>query len=227
MMKKINGFILFWLVLLIYFIPVKIKAEEFLIPRSVTVTSVYWDPVIKTWGNETEWVFSLSGDLQKKADYKLKVKRKGTESPVILLQYGSERKLRKTIRYLRDHGRLRKIINSYSEMIVLSEGFPVPYDYLAPDDMGLKQIVIKKKAGGVVFSYQVEKEINDFSFDQALQEGMIKEEIKNLVMRKNLKWIEVKKDGKLLVRQLWAEGLPWWVYEETPYRKSWLTDISR
>ena len=227
MMKKINGFILFWLVLLIYFISVKIKAEEFLIPRSVTVTSVYWDPVIKTWGNETEWVFWLSGDLQKKADYKLKVKRKGTESPVILLQYGSDRKLQKTIRYLRDHGRLRKIINSYSEMIVLSEGFPVPYDYLAPDDMDLKQIVIKKKAGGAVFSYQVEREINDFSFDRALQEGMIKEEIKNLVMRKNLKWIEVKKDGKLLVRQLWAEDFPWWIYEETPYRKSWLTDISR
>ena len=39
------------------------------------------------------------------------------------------------------------------------------------------------------------------------------------------KAIEIKKNDEIRVMQLWAEGLPWWVYEEGPFRKSWLVGI--
>jgi hypothetical protein len=30
--------------------------------------------------------------------------------------------------------------------------------------------------------------------------------------------------GRLVVRQLWPAGGAWWIYEETPLRRSWLID---
>ncbi|MFH0813667.1 MAG: hypothetical protein V2A69_12645, partial [Pseudomonadota bacterium] len=90
----------------------------------------------------------------------------------------------------------------------------------------LKKVTIKKKTGGAVFSYQAEREITGVSFAQALQDEMIPEAMKNDVSGKALKLITVKKNDQFTVKQLWAEGIPWWIYEETPYRKSWLREIA-
>jgi hypothetical protein len=53
---------------------------------------------------------------------------------------------------------------------------------------------------------------------------------------RNKGWLKYNKDVKgelrlikavnlrtdeLMVQQLWADDGPWWIYEETPYRRSW------
>jgi len=211
---------------LIFVVSEKIWAEDSNPPPAVTVSSIYWDAILKSWGNETAWVFAPSGTSQEDNGYTMEVKREGEEAPLVLLQYASAGKLQGVTRLLREHGRTRRIAKVSADKLVLSEGFPVPYDYLAPDDMDLSTARIKKEGGGAVFSYEAAREIREFSFDQALEDGLIRGEIKDRVLGKNLKWIAVTKGGGAMVRQLWAEGLPWWVYEETPYRKSWLVEIS-
>ena len=224
-LKRLSIQIISILIFLNFIVPGETGAEEPLVPQAITVSSLYWDSILKSWGNEVEWVFSLSGTSPAGNGYTLKAKRKGAETPTVLLRYGREGKLREVTRFLTEHGQMRRIADSFSEKLVLSEGFPVPYDFLAPGDMSLRKVKIKKEAGGAVFSYQVEREIKEFSGEQAVQDGLVKGGVQSLVRGKSFKWIVVKKGGETLVRQLWAEGLPWWVYEETPFRKSWLVEV--
>jgi len=171
-------------------------------------------------------MFSPAGLPQGAHGYALEVKRKGSTSPTALLRYGGEGRLRKVTRFLSEHGRTRRIAESFSGPFALSDGFPVPFDYLAPDAPELRRAKVRKRAGGSVFSHWIKREIKDFTFEQALEDGLIKEAVKDLVVGKKLRKIEVKKNDEIRVMQLWAEGLPWWVYEEGPFRKSWLMKIS-
>jgi hypothetical protein len=147
-------------------------------------------------------------------------------APTAVLTYEGNGTLRGVNRFLQGAGQTRSVADSFADKIVLSEGFPVPYDFLSLQDASLKKLTIKQKAGGMVFSYQVERALQDCSFNEALQAGWVPESVKDQVAGKRLQWIEVTKDGTLVVRQLWPEGFPWWVYEETPYRKSWLKKIA-
>ena len=202
-----------------------IGAEEYDLLPSIAASSVYWDPVLESWGNETEWLFSPTDLPRGESGYALEVKRKGAAAPTVLLRYGGAGRLRKVTRFLTEHGRTRRIAESFSGPLALSEGFPVPYDYLAPHDMELRNAKVRKQAGGKVFSRPMKREIRGFTFEQALEDGLIREEVKPFVAGKQLRMIVVTKNGAIAVRQLWAEGMPWWVYEESPFRKSWLVGI--
>lgn len=107
--------------------------------------------------------------------------------------------------------------------ILLVPGFPAPCDVLPVgqadrDDGGIYEDRIE--AGGRVFlkRYRV-------SFEKV-----------NVAEAKAMGWIRVEEAGKTglimvtvtdergnpAVKQLWPVDAPWWLYEETPLRRSWL-----
>jgi hypothetical protein len=60
------------------------------VPPTLTVSSIYWDPMLKTWGTQTEWVFSPPDSPARANGYELQVTRKGEEAPTVVLSYGSK-----------------------------------------------------------------------------------------------------------------------------------------
>jgi len=203
----------------------RIRAGESLVPPSVTVASVYWDPVLKSWGNEVAWIFSPAELPQGARGYALEVKRPEATSPTALLRYDGQGRLTKVTRFLSEHGRTRRIAESFAGPVALSDGFPVPFDYLAPGDRELRGAKVRKRAGGSVFSQQLHKLVTEMTFAEALAKGLVREEVKDFVAGRPLRMIEMSDEETIRVRQLWAEGLSWWVYEENPFRKSWLVGI--
>jgi hypothetical protein len=201
-------------------------AEESHLLSSIEASSIYWDPVLRSWGNEVKWIFTPADSHQGAHGYALEVRIKGSTSPTALIRYGGKGRLRKVTRFLSEHGRTRRIVESFSGPFALSDGFPVPFDYLAPENPELRRAKVRKRAGGSVFLEAVQRTVREISLDEAMSDGLIKDEVKGLIGGKELRMIEISKKGSISVRQLWATGLSWWVYEESPFRKSWLIDIS-
>jgi hypothetical protein len=211
------------LITLALLLPVALGAQD--VSPVATVSSLYLDPVLNTWGNEVEWTFTLSATAAKGTGYTLEVTKNGEYAPTIVLHYGANGELAGSDRFPVQHGQRKKITEVYSGKVILSEGFPVPYDYLSPYNATLKKLIIKRTSGGMVFSYEAKREVMEISSAQALHDGMIANEVMGIIRGKKLRVIAVTKtsrDEATMVKQLWAEGIPWWIYEETPYRKSWL-----
>jgi len=107
--------------------------------------------------------------------------------------------------------------------LLLAPGFPAPCDVLpvGPQD---KECVYqeKREAGGRVFirSYRVTSAA--FSPAEAKEKGWIKAETK--AMSELILVTVTDEKGQLAVRQLWPAHGSWWLYEETPMRRSWLID---
>lgn len=123
-----------------------------------------------------------------------------------------------------DKGQKEITINNRNP-ITLSEGFATPYDYLAPFNDDLKQIEISKQAGGVSFSTLYTRSIEKLTMKAALQLEMIDRKRAAVFSEKELaqelRLISIYKGNSPVVRQLWAPDEEFWIFEETPLRKSW------
>jgi hypothetical protein len=181
----------------------------------ITICSVYLDSRTGQWGSEVRWAFT---EISRG---KVQVTQEGSEDPVVLLKYDQSGRLQRVEKRIGLGDKKIPVIETPSGPLVLSEGFPVPFDHLAPHDDSIRQAVIKKKAGGATFSFQVARDVLEITLDAAMAENMIDEQMARSLAGKGLKLITVRKGEELLVRQLWPEGASWWVYEETPIRKSW------
>lgn len=220
---KITGLVLAVLIVCVFMGPAKSAGAETIdIVHSITVSSQYWDHVTASWGKDTTWIFSRAAG-SRTGGYNLEVRpEEAADEPTAVLSYDGNGALREVNRFLKGAGRTRSVADSFTDKVVLSEGFPVPYDFLSPWEAHPKKLTVKRKAGGMVFSSEVERALQDCSLSDALREGWLSEPMQAQVKGKRLQWIEVKKDGALVVRQLWPEGFSWWIYEETPWRRSWL-----
>ena len=105
--------------------------------------------------------------------------------------------------------------------LLLAPGFPAPCDVLPVGEKDEGRVYQEKtQAGGSVFirRYLVSTEV--FTVTEAKARGWIKGEesgISGLIM------VTVTDEkGRLAVRQLWPADGSWWLYEETPLRRSWL-----
>lgn len=105
--------------------------------------------------------------------------------------------------------------------LLLIPGFPAPCDILPVGEKDEGRVYQEKtQAGGSVFirRYLVSTEV--FTVTEAKARGWIKGEesgISGLIM------VTVTDEkGRLAVRQLWPADGSWWLYEETPLRRSWL-----
>jgi hypothetical protein len=106
--------------------------------------------------------------------------------------------------------------------LLLAPGFPAPCDVLPIGEEDEREYQEKTEAGGSVFirTYQVSSAT--FSLEEANEKGWIKAETKGI---SELILVTVTDEkGQLAARQLWAPGGSWWLYEETPLRRSWRID---
>ena len=181
----------------------------------ITIRSVYLDARTGQWGKDVRWNFT------EMSNGRVQVAQEGTRDPVVFLEYDQSRRLTSVEKQIGLGHKKVRVPGTPLGPIVLSEGFPVPYDDLATYDDSIEEMVIKKRAGGVIFSYRVIREIRSISLNQAMTQNMVDEKMARDLSGKALRLITVQKGGAFLVRQLWPDGASWWVYEETPVRKSW------
>lgn len=187
----------------------------------IEIRSEYLNSRTQEWGNEVTWVF------RQKGGDRISVSRAGSEEPVIVLTYDSSGRLGYIEKRIPRGSRFVAIQEHPQGPIVLSEGFPVPFDDLSPFDDGLKEATIEKKAGTLTFSYRVTREVTRISHGDALSSGMVDPTMAKAMGGKgDLRLVTIRKAGGLVVKQLWAEGDAFWVYEETPVRRSRRVSIS-
>ena len=105
--------------------------------------------------------------------------------------------------------------------ILLVPGFPAPCDVLpvgAQDSGTLYEE--KAEAGGRVFSQRYRVSSAAVNIGEAKTMGWIRAEDPG---RAGLVMVSVSDEqGRPVVKQLWPADGSWWLYEETPVRRSWL-----
>jgi hypothetical protein len=105
--------------------------------------------------------------------------------------------------------------------LLIIPGFPAPCDILPVEGAGEGRVYQEKsEVGGSVFSRSYRVDFAQYSFAEAQAQGWIKGAAP---VSTGLVMVTVTDArGRLTVRQLWSAAGSWWLYEETPLRRSWL-----
>jgi uncharacterized protein (UPF0248 family) len=143
------------------------------------------------------------------------VRQDGDEQAMVRLMYRENGTVQRMWKRIRGN----EVMETPAAAILLSNGYPVPYDTLGAIREGSGEIVIKRRAGGVRFSFKVTREVARISLAEARSQGMVDQA--GVLDAHDLRIITIRKAGRLMVRQLWAAGDSFWLYEETPIRRSW------
>lgn len=103
-------------------------------------------------------------------------------------------------------------------------GFSIPCDVLSlpidPAGDPSRVVAGQRKAGTTIFIERLEVNYLSVSPEEAMAQGWIREPAQLadafiLIRATN------QRNGELAVQQLWNLAESWWLYEETPYRRSW------
>lgn len=124
--------------------------------------------------------------------------------------------------YLADGARFTHAVTA--DDLMMFPGFSVPCDILpvttvcsnADPDI----IEIRRQAGERTFIEQFQVDCITVTRADALAQGWIREpagDAETLVMIR----VTSLRNGENVARQLWIPGGTWWLYEETPHRRSW------
>ena len=111
-----------------------------------------------------------------------------------------------------------------ADNLCVMPGLSIPVDVLPVNQLisTTEPVVFDfhRKVGGRVFKDRIEISVYSVTIEQAQQEQWIRFMKKS---PKELKMIEAKdlQTGQLIVKQLWAIGSGWWLYEQTLFRRSW------
>jgi hypothetical protein len=107
--------------------------------------------------------------------------------------------------------------------ILLVPGFPAPCDVLPVDQQQDSGRVYEERseAGGRVFSRSYRISFAAFGVGEAKAMGWIRVEDPGKAAGLIMVAVTDEK-GRPVVKQLWPAGGSWWLYEETPLRRSWL-----
>lgn len=202
------------LILIFFFCPVFAGDQ----PVSIRIQSVYMNPNTGSWDQTMNWeIKSDNGRL-------FTVWNVQTDTAVAELEYDNGR-LQQIKKQLNSGNAFTDIVDSEKNAVYLSDGYPVPIDDVNPTSLTDEQHIVRKKAGGMTFSTILQKTVTAISPDSPQVSAMINPSLKGLISG-NLNMITLSKNGQLLVRQLWQPGDHWWIYEETPARKSWRVNTS-
>lgn len=185
----------------------------------IFVKSVYKDASISGTKREVIWSFEYEGS-------NVKVSKEGSESLLIIrrdnknIVYDIEFKNDVSIRPFKASA-TSKNSRAQSNPIFLSDGHPAPFDWIDPDAKETGELVSYKNAGGMTFKTVIKKEIEFLRTDQAVDAGYLNDE--NIIFAepdKRYILINISKDGKVILRQVWQEGDKIWLYESTDLRTS-------
>lgn len=181
----------------------------------VTVCSEYFNAISQQWENETTWFFDRQDDNT------IVVTRVGADEPVIVLKYDRADNLVAITKRLTRGDKIIELEEEVQGPVVLSEGFPVPYDDLSSLDLNSSQLEMTETIADFTFSSAMTREISVISPAEAHVANMIDQATAATLAEENLRLITIRKAGKLVVQQLWAEGAKFWLFEQTPGRRSW------
>ncbi|GEM_PF-5192344 len=178
----------------------------------VSLRSVYLSPDASGWGQEQVWRLDLTDPAN------VQVYSSAQTTPVMLLRYTADQRLRAVTVY-GDTMHSRKLVCS-DNAVALSHGYPVPYDDLGHHGCGVeKKVTDRRSVAGLVIaaSYTM------VTAPAPDAEEYVSDEIKGKVDLADVYWINLQDDtGTTVLRQLWSPQLGWWLYEQTPQRRSWL-----
>jgi hypothetical protein len=108
--------------------------------------------------------------------------------------------------------------------LLIVSGMPIPCDVLpvaklfAADEPFIYEARIN--AGGRTFVERIQVMSTLISMEEARTKGWLKYNKDVQGELRLIKAVNLRTD-ELMVQQLWADDCPWWIYEETPYRRSW------
>lgn len=199
---------------LIFFVSMSIlfAASVLAEPSAIQIRSRYLNPATQKWDNEIVW------SLIRQAPRQYGAFRNNQPQPDLVLHYSDSGRLMRTDDKL--SGMYSREIG-IDETITLSWGYPFPFDDLNPGDSLQTETVSHKRVGDTHFAYHLSKEIRSITPAEALAQGMVRREQSHAYQDRALKLIVVQHGKSTRVRQLWAEGDSWWLYEDTENRKSW------
>ena len=124
--------------------------------------------------------------------------------------------------FLKRGGQTVSLADDVSGSVLLSAGFPVPYDYLSPlNETEHLEGVTSFTSAGQTFTAEITRTLSWIPYRQAVSEGMIDQSLLTDNAAEDLKLITVYKSDELQVQQLWRQGDMMWLYESTPLRRSW------
>ncbi len=198
----------------------------FFIPSSVvlcgqidhfSVRSEYKPVDLDSNSSKVIWIFN-------KTENYLTVERNGSQKPLLRLKYSTDHSLLEVAGMtIKDGKFIPETIQSYQSPVVLSEGFPVPYDYVSASTDSSDKLIFRKKVGGMVFARKLKKNTTLITVEHAETLGYIDAGIRGeLPENKMLQLITLTSGDKTVLRQLWPSNSLWWIYEDTLFRKSWL-----
>jgi hypothetical protein len=80
---------------------------------------------------------------------------------------------------------------------------------------------VKRRIGGQVFADELAIRLSPVSTEEAVSQGWLKHSANDIPMDLYaVEAVNLRKD-QVLSMQLWQPGADWWLYEETPSRRSW------
>ncbi len=164
--------------------------------------------------SETYWFVDIDDENE------IKFFASTQNEPLVVLHVSDDDFVQKVQTRHSENWHTRKLINA---PIVLSEGHPIPYDWIAPFNDEIVETVIRKRSGNTVFRKSVRRTTRFISAEEAMELQMLKDGLYTLPGEARLKLISIESENhQLLVRQLWCEtDTSWWIFEETPNRRSW------
>ena len=120
------------------------------------------------------------------------------------------------------HGALRGRTKRTSNGLMVLPGHPIPGDILPARRSG-ETVTFDDRvtAGDRVFIKQYSCSYAMVTRDEAVDAGWIKESAALSLSKLEMRTV-LDDNGDLVVRQLWPQSSSWWVYEETPFRRSWV-----
>lgn len=181
---------------------------------SLTVRSEYYNVQTGKWANPINWIF------QRQDEDQVTVFKEGAAGPVVILRYDSAGHLDMVEKHSIQGEFLLERSEDVEGPLVLSDGFPVPYDYLSSPGHLFSEVEFSEKISGLTFKRTLTREVIPFTTGEALAAGMLSPADPPVRNNKDLTLIVIRKSGRLVVQQLWAEGDTFWLYEETPLRRS-------
>ncbi len=201
----------FLLLFMMLFLPGKVFSAETLLVRSE-----YYNSARDIWHNTIHWNFHVE------ANGKMSVFKQGDESPLVVVHYDSSGKSFTLQKNLQQGRRTVNLTEDVAGIVLLSAGFPVPYDFLAAGNKAESLITtVRTTNGGVTFSSEISRSFVSVTYEEAVLAGMIDDSLLAEAPLQDLKLISVYRSGKLQVKQLWRQSDIFWLYEETSLRRSW------
>ena len=108
--------------------------------------------------------------------------------------------------------------------LLIIPGLLIPMDVLPVNRFfNTKETAVydfRREAGGRSFVDQIRLSVQSVSRAQARQAQWLRLEKEIPPELKLIKAVDLH-TGQLIVKQLWAIGDDWWLYEQTPFRRSW------